>query len=115
MKQLLLILTISLASCADVRYNPTLSQELEGHWTRTDNQNWHYVFGPDYISSWQHQFGTTLNHRYFTTVLVGERDLELTDFHTGGKKVWRFTEVDSIVTVADYSIVPTFYFNLKRE
>jgi hypothetical protein len=116
LKHLLFVAAIFLASCADTRFEPSLSQEIEGEWANAEHPTRHYIFGEGYCTAWEYNFSTVINAHWYRTEQTGERDLMLIEINKKDTLYWKFSETDGqTVTVADGTNAPTFYFNLKSE
>ena len=116
MKNAILFFLLFAASCADSRFDPTLQDELQGEWVRTDDHTRHYIFGPDYATTWVFNFGSILAPKWYSVEPYEDSALLLTEINTGNTAVWGFGEVrgDS-VTVVEQANGGKFYFNLKRQ
>lgn len=115
MKEFALIVLMAFAmQCKDSDYNPNLSQEIAGEWTRAENPNRHYIFGDDFCTTWEYNFSTIVAPKWYSVEQVGDRDLMLVEINKADTLYWRFSEIGETATVADFTTHPSFYFNLKR-
>jgi hypothetical protein len=114
--KILLLLALCLASCADVRFPPSLASELHGEWVRADDETRQYIFEEGFCTTWIYNFSTVLTPRWYATEETGDRVITLTEINTGAVRRWKFSETDGKnITVADITTKPAFYFNLKRK
>ena len=115
MKVIIPLLLTLFFSCSDYDGGDlSLLQEMQGEWQNTQNQR-HYLFADDYATTWDYNFSTVINAKWYKVRQVGERDLSLVEVNTKDTLLWRFSQVDSIVTVADVTNAATVYFDLKRK
>jgi len=116
LKYLIPAVVLCLASCADSRFTPSLSDEIRGEWMRADDENRRYIFEGDFATTWNYNFGTVIAPHWYAAEETGERVLTLKEINTGTVQRWKFSETDGqTVTVADVTTYPHFYFNLKRK
>ena len=111
------IFCLFLASCADSRKDPLLSDAVRGEWVRLDDPTRHYVFDDDHVTTWGYNFSTVIAPKWYRAEYSEAADVTLSEINTDHVLRWKFSEVtqfDTVCTVADHTNTPTFYFNLKR-
>ncbi len=116
MKHILSVcLVLAFASCHN-DYEPLLWQELQGKWTRTDNQNRHYIFAQDYATEWDYNFSTNIAPKWYSMEQTGYRTLTLVNINTGDTSHWIVGQVlgDTAVSINDVTHPDWKEFYLKR-
>lgn len=112
-----IIFLLSLASCG--KYDggePTLAQEIAGEWVNAEHPTRHYIFGGGYATTWDYNFSTVINAKWYKTEQTGERDLMLVEINKNDTLYWRFSELNGdAVTIADATNYPAVFFNIERE
>ena len=102
-------------ACKDSDFEPTLQDEIQGEWVRTDNPTRHYIFADDYATTWDYNFSTVINPKWYAVQEVGDRTLMLIEANSQDTLHWVFSEIDTVMTVKEVAANSVFYFNLKRE
>ena len=117
---LALISALLLLSCKDSDFEPTLQDEIQGEWVRTDDPTRHYIFGEGYVTTWIYNFSTVIAPKWYSTESAGEwRALKLREINKPDSLIWTFAPLsdDGILTVKEtqYSNATAVYFSLERQ
>lgn len=107
-------------ACKDSDFEPTLQDEIQGEWVRTDDPTRHYIFGDGYATTWVYNFSTVIAPKWYSTESADEwRALKLREINKPDSLVWTFAPIadDGVLTVIEtkYDGVLSVCFSLKRE